>query len=230
MKQLLIILLAVVTNSVWAGEESERQSENTKAGEFVKIPGGTLDLSGKSVTIAPFEMGKYEITQAQWQKIMGNNPSYKKGCQKCPVQNVKWSEVQEFIKKLHTETGVDYRLPTVVEWEFVCGGGHQCRASNLLATYSSAGNSITYPAGEKPPNNSGVYNIDDNVWEWTCSVYSARYNGNELVCEDSDKYATHAIRGGKNTNLSIQVRDAVTTLNAYNIRTPTLGFRLVIDK
>jgi len=230
MKQLLIILLAVITNFVWADEETARQAENTKAGEFVKIPGGTLDLSGKSVTIAPFEMGKYEITQAQWQEIMGNNPSHKKGCQKCPVQNVRWSEVQAFIQKLHAETGVNYRLPTAVEWEYVCGGGHQCRGNNLNAIYSSAGNSNTYPVGDKSPNHYGLYNISDNVWEWTCSAYSARYNGNELVCEDTDKYATHAIRGGELKHLPINIKNAVITLNSYDIRTTTLGFRLVISK
>jgi formylglycine-generating enzyme required for sulfatase activity len=70
-----------------------------------------------------FYISKYEVTQAQYQAIMGNNPSYHKNCDRCPVENVSWHDVQEFIKKLNELSGETYRLPSSVEWEYAARGG-----------------------------------------------------------------------------------------------------------
>ena len=71
----------------------------------------------------PFNMGKYEVTQEQWEAVMGNTPSYLKGA-KLPVTNVSWNDCQEFIKKLNVKTDGGYRLPTEAEWEYACSGHH----------------------------------------------------------------------------------------------------------
>ncbi len=70
------------------------------------------------VTLQPFELGKYEVTQAQWQAVMGDNPSSFKGCDNCPVESVSWDDIQEFIEVLNRKTGKRYRLPSEAEWEY----------------------------------------------------------------------------------------------------------------
>jgi len=215
-----------------AEEEAAKQAKNSKAGEFVKIPGGTL----KSVTIEPFEMGKYEITQGQWKSVMGSNPSQNKNCgDKCPVENVKWDEVQDFIKKLNSESGVKYRLPTATEWEYACalgGSKDQCTGSNIHALFLGSGlkQGQNKPVGYAPPDSSGVANLRDQIWEWTCSKYSSTSTGRDAECEYKDKYVTHAVRGGKSVYVDLNSATALRNWNNYALRYPVIGFRLVVSK
>lgn len=215
-----------------AEEAAAKQAKNSKAGEFIKIPGGTL----KSVTIAPFEMGKYEITQGQWKSVMGSNPSQNKNCgDKCPVENVKWDEVQDFIKKLNSESGVKYRLPTAAEWEYACalgGSKDQCTGSNIHALFLGSGlkQGQNKPVGYAPPDSSGVANLRDQIWEWTCSKYSSTSTSRDAECEYKDKYVTHAVRGGKSVHVDINSATALRNWNHYALRYPVIGFRLVVSK
>lgn len=99
----------------------------------VKVTGGEFDLGSDdgsedrkpahTVKLSDFYMGAYEVKQDQWKHVMGSNPSYYK-CDECPVNNVTWDEVQEFIGKLNEMTGKTYRLPTEAEWEYAARGGH----------------------------------------------------------------------------------------------------------
>jgi formylglycine-generating enzyme required for sulfatase activity len=81
------------------------------------------------VTLSDFHIGKYEVTQKQWRTVMGDDPQelYFKDCDNCPVENVSWFEIQEFIKKLNQKTGKNYRLPTEAEWEFAARGGNKSK-------------------------------------------------------------------------------------------------------
>jgi formylglycine-generating enzyme required for sulfatase activity len=228
------VLTFILPTQIYAEEEITQHQ--TLAGEFVKIPGGELNIYGKSVTIESFEMGKYEVTQAQWQEVMGNNPSFFKNCDRCPVENVTWSEVHSFIQKINAKMEANYRLPTIMEWEHACingGDGEQCKGTNLNA-YSSGymgGRNKMNPVGQKPPNKFGLYNISDNAWEWTCSKYSERYNGNDLVCEEANKKTIRAIRGGKKVSLNRQVLNGVSNIiMSVSFRNLNTGFRLVVIK
>jgi formylglycine-generating enzyme required for sulfatase activity len=103
--------------------------------EMAYIQGGTFEMGDTrnegskdekpvhTVKLDGFYMGKYEVTQRQWESIMGSNPSYFKDCPDCPVEQVSWEDVQEFLKKLNSKTGSKYRLPTEAEWEYAAGGG-----------------------------------------------------------------------------------------------------------
>jgi formylglycine-generating enzyme required for sulfatase activity len=132
---------------------------------FVLIPGGEFSMGGDrfypeqpvhKVRISKaFEMGKYQVTQEQWQAVMGNNPSYFTGAN-LPVEMVSWNDVQEFIKKLNAKKdGYSYRLPTEAEWEYACRAGTTGNyAGNLddMAWYDKNSGGKTHPVGQKKPN------------------------------------------------------------------------------
>jgi formylglycine-generating enzyme required for sulfatase activity len=97
--------------------------------EMIVIPAGSFEMGEAGhthhVTIAkPFAIGKYEVTQAQWQAVMGKNPSYFRQCGgNCPVEQVSWDDIKQFIRKLNQKTGKKYRLPSESEWEYACRAG-----------------------------------------------------------------------------------------------------------
>ncbi|MBN1200177.1 MAG: formylglycine-generating enzyme family protein, partial [Bacteroidales bacterium] len=112
--------------------------------EMVYVEGGTFQMGSNegdddekpvhTVTLDGFYIGKYEVTQKQWRAVMGSNPSYFSGCDNCPVENVYWADVQEFIRKLNQLTGKQYRLPTEAQWEFAARGGNKSRGYTFAGT------------------------------------------------------------------------------------------------
>jgi len=141
-----------------------------------------MSMQGKQheVTLMkPFYMGKYEVTQEQWEAVVGKNPSKTKGA-KLPVTDVSWEDCQDFIKKLNAKTDGGYRLPTESEWEYACRAG--------TTTAYSFGDKITpedanyrdleigklKPVGSYKPNAFGLYDMHGNVWEW-CEDWLGEY-------------------------------------------------------
>ncbi len=167
--------------------------------EMVYIPGGIFLMGSPEtekdrnnawetqheVTVKPFYMGKYPITQAQWQEMMGNNPSYFKG-ENRPVENVSWLDVVEFCQRLSEKTGKDYRLPSEAEWEYGCRAGSvtaYCWGDVITTELANYNRSVgeTTDVGKYPPNAFGLCDMHGNVWEWTGSAFEEKYQGKELV-------------------------------------------------
>jgi len=129
--------------------------------------------------VKSFYIGKTEITQSQWARVMGTNPSNFKGCRTCPVENVSWNEVQTFIKKLNEQTGLKYRLMSEKEWEYAAKGGKNGSKSafaggdNITEVSWNAYNAeqSTHGVGEKAPNELGIYDMTGNVAEWVNNQY-----------------------------------------------------------
>jgi len=164
--------------------------------EFVPVPAGEFpmgDAKGEPsqqpvhrVKITkPFWLGKYEVTQRQWEAVMGNNPSTFRGPQN-PVENVSWEDCQAFLRKLNeraARSGAKFSLPTEAQWEYACRAGSTSTycfgdAPEGLGEYAwFADNSggTTHPVGRKKPNAWGLYDMHGNVFEWTADWYAWNY-------------------------------------------------------
>ena len=178
----------------------------------------------------PFYMGKYEVTQEQWEEVMGNNPSYTKGA-KLPVTKVSWNDCQEFIKKLNAKTSGGFRLPTEAEWEYACRAGTTTKYSfgdKITPKDANYGDSrIDKPVevGSYKPNAFGLFAMHGNVCEW-CKDWHGDY---PFAVTDPKGPATgeyRVLRGG-----SFLVNDYIARSSSRNYDSPTdqtgyYGFRL----
>jgi formylglycine-generating enzyme required for sulfatase activity len=163
--------------------------------EMIFVEGGTFQMGSfygygeqderpvHSVTLSAFNIGKYEVTQAQWKAVMGNNPSNFKNCDECPIESVSWNDVQDFVRKLNSQTGNNYRLPTEAEWEYAAKGGKSSKGYiysgsndlNLVAWNTGNSGGKTHSVGGKQANELGVFDMTGNVWEY-CSDFYGDYN------------------------------------------------------
>ena len=187
-------------------------------------------------TLGDFYIGKYEVTQAQWKAVMGNNPSGFKG-DDLPVENVSWNDAQEFIKKLNAATGKAYRLPTAAEWEYAARGGGQSRKYNYsggnsvedVAWYEGNSGSKTHPVGTKSANELGIHDMSGNVWEWMSDIYGNIDGAPNANSADRDKDMPRIIRGGGWGSYARGVRVSNYFNNGPGNRYNILGFRLACD-
>ena len=185
------------------------------------------------VTVQAFYMGIYPVTQAQYQKIMGKNPSHFQGNDK-PVEQVSWDEAVEFCKKLSKQTGKEYRLPTEAEWEYACRAGTTTAyyfgekiTDNLVNYYGTVGK-IT-DVGQYPPNYFGLYDMHGLVWEWCQDDWHDNYENapNDSKAWGLGKSITKAIRGGSWGYYPYYCRSAYRDNYLRDVRNDNFGFRVV---
>jgi formylglycine-generating enzyme required for sulfatase activity len=189
------------------------------------------------VTVSDFYIGRYEVTQAQWTAVMGNNPSHFKGDNR-PVEQVGWNDVQEFVNRLNAITGRTYRLPTEAEWEYAarggnkpkfCPGGCKYAGSNDIDNvgwYNLEAKYGTQPVGRKAPNELGLYDMSGNVYEWVndwYGTYSAESQRNPN-CPTTGSY--RVARGGSWISAARFARVSYRDYDEPGDRIAGLGFRL----
>jgi len=220
--------------------------------ELIAIPGGTFYMGSRDgegrdsehprhqVTVAPFYMGKYPVTQAQWQAVMGNNPARFKGADR-PVEQVSWNDAQEFLSRLRSITGkrslsgVEMRLPTESEWEYVCRAGTETAYAfgddpvqlDKYAWFEGNSGGETHPVGQLQPNAWGLYDMHGNVWEWCEDTGHGNYNG---APTDGSAWAgglNRVLRGGSWGSGPRGVRSASRFGNDPADRYGLVGFRVL---
>jgi len=190
--------------------------------------------------VSDFYIGKYEVTQGQWQKVMGSNPSRFSSCgDNCPVEQVSWNDIQGFIRKLNATTGKNYRLPTEAEWEYAArSGGKKEKYSGTddslddYAWYSSNSGNKTHSVGQKKPNGLGIYDMTGNVWEWCSDSYGEKYYGesprDNPQGPSSSSY--RVLRGGGWSNGAQSSRAAIRSWDSPDYRYGSyLGFRVAVS-
>ena len=195
-----------------------------------------------TVRLRSFYIATTEITQAQWNTVMGSDPSFFKGCPECPVESVSWLDVQEFLKKLSERAGVSLRLPTESEWEYAAGGGaaHTGWAGTSdegslgdYAWYGANAERKTHPVGGKKPNAYGLFDMSGNVWEFCSDWHGENYYA-ESPAENPTGPARgfgRILRGGSWINSANGVRTTIRHRIDPGFRTINLnGFRLAADE
>jgi formylglycine-generating enzyme required for sulfatase activity len=230
-------------------ESAGEWTEPSTGMKFRRIPGGSFRMGSPTteegrysneqphtVRVGEFWLGETEVTQAQWQAVMGSNPSYFKSSDR-PVEQVSWKDVQEFIRKLNNRTGKRFRLPTEAEWEYAARAGTQTTRywgdgigrnnANCNGCGSRWDGDETAPVRSFTPNTFGLHDMLGNVWEWTCSQYKKSYDGSEQKCAVSD--STYSLRGGSWNYIPRWVRAAYRFNYFPDNRFISIGFRLAQD-
>ena len=214
--------------------------------EMVFVEGGTFQMGSSSglsvekpvhsVMLSAFNIGKYEVTQAQWAAVMGSNPSHFKDCDDCPVEYVSWDEVQGFIRNLNALSSKNYRLPTEAEWEYAAKGGKSSKGYtysgsndlNSVAWNSDNSGSKTHIVGGKQANELGICDMTGNVWEW-CSDWYGTYNSySETNPTGVSTGESRVLRGGSWLADAFFCRSAIRIGFYHYYRDFNYGFRLVL--
>ncbi len=229
--------------------------------EMVEIPAGSFEMGSPvdeekriksespqhKVNIKPFFMGKFAVTQAQYQEIMSKNPSYFKG-DKRPVEKVSWNDATEFCDKLTQRTGRAYRLPSEAEWEYACRAGTTTPfhfGETITTDLVNYNGDYTYADASKgeyrkqtievesfPPNTFGLYDMHGNISEWCQDTWHSNYNdapsdGSAWIDHDND---IHVLRGGGWQFMPAHSRSAFRLNNELlrgGITREYIGFRVV---
>ena len=220
--------------------------------DMVRVEAGTFTMGATAEMKDPYDsekpnhrvtltndyyIGKYEVTQALWQAVMGNNPSNFKG-DNLPVEQVSWDDCQEFISKLNLITGKTFRLPTEAEWEYAARGGNKSRgyqysgSNNLsdVAWYGDNSGSKTHTVGTKQPNELGIYDMSGNVWEW-CQDWFGKYSSSSQVNPTGANRGSYRVfRGGAWFFIARICRSSYRNFSSPDRCNIHLGLRLVLSE
>jgi formylglycine-generating enzyme required for sulfatase activity/serine/threonine protein kinase len=219
-------------------------SSNSIGMQFKLLPGGTFTMGdgddAHQVTLTkPFGLGVYEVTQEQYEKVMGTNPSKFKAPQN-PVEQVSWTDAVEFCRKLSAlpaekKAGYVYRLPTEAEWECACRAGTTTTYSfgdseselGDYAWYTKNSGRTTHPVGGKKPNGWGLYDMHGNVFEWCQDWYGSYPSGSVTDPTGAASGSLRVFRGGCWSSISVNCLSANRFGDSPDFRLHSLGFRVL---
>ncbi len=235
------------------GDNYETTIEENVSGitfQYVAISPGTFIMGSQDdegysnehprheVTVTSgFEMLRFEVTQAQWEAVTGENPGHFSGDDN-PAETVSWNDCQSFISKLNElEINHTYRLPTEAEWEYACRAGNDTQYSfgddwhqlSQYAWYCGNSNDGTHPVGQKKPNAWGLYDMHGNVWEWCQDWYDSDYYKNSPTTDPKGPTSgsLRVLRGGFWDHTASGCSSAYRTCNNPDFLDNTIGLRLV---
>lgn len=186
------------------------------------------------VTLSSYYIGKYEVTQEEWQAVMDSNPSCFKGSGKLPIENVSWNDCQKFIHKLNGITGKNFRMPTEAEWEYAARGGNKSRkykfagsnrSDDVAWNMENSGNK-THAVGGKQPNELGLYDMSGNVAEW-CNDWYGSYSSQPQINPPGALSGSDRINRGNDWYSGCE-RLSVRYLSSPTTRYWAIGLRLAI--
>lgn len=242
------------------GPDSSRTWTEPATGmEFVWIPKGCFRMGSSwneegqrpdetpahSVCVDGFWMGKYEVTQGQWRKVMGGNPSFFAGDDSFPVEKVTWEKAKEFAGELSLSNNGQIRLPTEAEWEYACRAGTSTPFSfgeMIVVDQANYDGDFVYgngregeyrrktmPVGSLPPNAFGLHDMHGNVWEWCEDVYESDFYGRSPKSNpvNTAQGERRVLRGGSWYSYPWDLRSASRGRLRKDFRAMSIGFRLV---
>lgn len=230
--------------------QAMRITVNDEIITLVPVRGGTFSMGSEDaqafsrerpvhgVSVTGFYMADSEVTQGLWRKVMGSNPAQNAVGDNYPVENVSWEDCQEFIKRLNSLSGRNFRLPTEAEWEYAARGGsyannYRYSGSDILdrvAWYTDNSGSGTHSVRTKLPNELGLYDMSGNVWEWVADIYSSGFYRKSPVDNPVNETTgnNRVYRGG---GWNSDARDSRVTCRhdfAPTLRHATIGMRLLL--
>ena len=264
MRRLDLFLLgtAAAVSASFAAEVSSLDLGGGQKIDLVAIPAGTFQMGSpeasvgaatdewmrnpkkdnyqRTVTLTkPFQMGATEVTQEQYQQVVGSNPSVFKN-PKSPVENVSWSDATKFCELLAAKTGKPVRLPTEAEWEYAYRAGSTTRyyygdyldgeELQAYAWFEDNSERTTHPVGLKKPNAWGLFDMAGNVWEWCQDYYKGPYE--EKTATDPKGPATgdlRVLRGGCWESRSLSERGANRGAVNPDRANSRFGFRIIVE-
>lgn len=222
--------------------------------DMVMVEGGSFDMGSHleaaqprelpvhKVTLDSFYIQKTEVTQAQFEAVMGWDFSFFK-CSDCPVNNISWNEIQTFIEKLNKLSGFTFRFPTEAEWEFAARGGKKSQNYvfsgsddiDKVAWFANNAKRKLHPVAQKQANELGLYDMTGNVWEFVADdmsrkAYQHSVEHNPIYLIDIKKGKKLKVMRGSGYEFGEQESDVFKRDGATNnVRLPDVGFRLAMS-
>ncbi len=238
--------------AAWADDWPDAPVEPPAKGlEMVQVPGGCYEMGDFTgvgednekprhhVCVKDFLLGKFPVSQMEWISVMGKNPSANVACGGfCPVENVSWDDVREFLRRLNARGGGQYRLPTEAEWEYAARDGGKAETWAGTSNATELGdyawhieNAVfqSHPVGKKKPNALGLYDMSGNVWQWMSDWYAPTYYANSPKQDPKGPGAgkLRVLRGGYWGNPSRMLRTTRRIALPPGAKGPGFGVRLV---
>lgn len=247
---ILPLLLCAYLASAEAQESATTFKDCAECPEMIVISGGSFLMGTPEaaqtafrasegpqheVTLNPFALSKFEVTQAQWTAVMGDDPSFNKGAD-LPVEGVSWNAAKAFVEKLSERTGKPYRLPTEAEWEYAARAGSITHYSfgddeahlSEHGWFDDNSGMATHPVGEKPANKFGLHDMHGNVWEWVEDCFHASYIGIPVNGEAASEFNScdRVSRGGSWYDVPEVARSAYRFKDGPNNSVSGMGIRV----